>query len=84
MSELTEELRQHALKCANNLQRAIPDSDTSLAAYARVKTFSGTNCPACWVMEEHAVKLEVEAHASDTDLYRCRNCGFGGAFPKSE
>lgn len=83
MSELIDELRQHALMCANNAQNANPDTDTTRVAYARAKTFTGINCPECWVREEHAFKLEVEAHASDSDLYRCKNCDFEGVFPKA-
>lgn len=84
MSDLGNELRQHALMCANEIKRLNPDkTDEVERAYDRVKTFAGNICPACWVKDEKAFALEVEAYAIEANYYRCRQCGFSGAFPKN-
>ena len=83
MSDLIDELRQHALMCANDIKRLNPErADEVEKAYARVETFSGINCPACWVKDERTSSLEIEATANEANIYKCRQCGFCGAFPK--
>jgi len=82
MSELIDELRQHALMCANDIQNSDPDSDASRVAYARVKTFEGINCPKCWVCEQRTIELVIQAHSTNTDFYQCGKCGFSGVFPR--
>ena len=84
MSKLTDELRQHALGCATEIQRENPDSPVVVAAYARVKTFAGEICPVCWVTEERNSPLAVETYGAEINCYRCEVCGFGGPFPKSD
>ena len=84
MSDLVDELRQHALMCANDIKRLNPEkSDEVEKAYGRVKTFSGNNCPACWVKDDKSSPLEIEVYANEANIYRCRLCGFDGAFPKT-
>jgi len=84
VSDPVEELRQHALMCANDIKKLNPEkSDEAEKAYGRVKTFSGSNCPACWVKDEKSSSLEIEAYANETNFYRCRVCGFGDVFPKT-
>ena len=81
MSELTDELRQHALMCANKLKRVNPDGSVANAAYARVKTFAGEMCPWCWVSEGLNIKLEIEARATEVEAYCCNKCSFRAALP---
>lgn len=84
MSDLINELRQHALMCANEIKRLNPEkSNEAEKAYGRVRTFSGSICPVCWVRDEQSSTLNIETYAKETNYYRCRLCGFGGAFPKT-
>jgi len=83
MSDLVNELRQYALMCANELKKLNPEKHDEIEnAYARVKTFTGNICPMCWVNNEKAFSLEIEAKASEANYYRCKQCEFGGIFPK--
>ena len=84
MSDLIDELRQHALMCANEIKRLNPEkSDEVEKAYDRVRTFSGSICPVCWVKDEKSSALKIETEAYETYYYKCGLCGFGGAFPKA-
>lgn len=82
MRELIDELRQHALICANEIKRL--NSEESVAAYARAKTLAGAICPVCCVKNGLNIKLEEDIGANATSLYRCNNCGFYGAFSISD
>ena len=77
MCALHEELKQHALQKANELQTQGPNG----RAYDRVQTYTGVACPQCWVSRGISSDLEVETYGSDTNFYRCPKCGFGGVFP---
>lgn len=84
MSDLVDELRQHALECANDIRRINPENSNGVEkAYSQALSFSGSNCPICWVKDEKSSPLEIEAYGDEENIYRCRLCGFGGAFPKN-
>lgn len=84
MSDLVNELGQHALMCANEIKRLNPDkSDEVGEAYDRVKVFAGNICPACWVKDAQMFVLEIEAVANKAKCYRCRHCGFSGVFAEN-
>ncbi len=76
MSALMDELRQHALMHANKMQRA--------EAYSRVKTLPDEACPVCWVEKEDESRLEIEAYATNVNLYRCKKCDFRCVLPKPD
>lgn len=84
MSDLTDELKQLALMCANDFKRQNPDdSDEVDKAYARVKSFDGVICPVCWVKDGKSISLEVTALASQSNIYKCKLCGFSETLPNS-
>ena len=82
MSDVINELRQHALICANEVKRWNPDdSDKVEKAYMLAKVFSGKHCPTCWVKDEKAILLGVRTSGCNTNYYRCERCKFSGVFP---
>ena len=82
MSDLVNELRQHALMYANEIRKSNAEKSIVHHAYRRIKTLVGNNCPVCWLKSEKSSALEVTAHAREVDIYKCRECGFSGAFSK--
>ena len=82
VSDLVNELRQHALMYANEIRKSNAEKCAVHQAYGRIKTLIGNNCPICWLKSEKASALEVTAHAREVDIYKCRECGFSGAFSK--
>lgn len=82
MSDLVDELKQHALMYANEIRKSNAEESIVHHAYSRIKTLVGNNCPVCWVKSEKSSPLEVTAHAREVDIYKCRECGFSGAFSK--
>lgn len=81
MSDLVDELKQHALMYANEIRESNAEKSIVHHAYSRIKTLAGNNCPVCWVKSEKSSPLEV-THAREVDIYKCRVCGFSGAFSK--
>lgn len=82
VSDLVNELRQHALMYANAVRKSNAEKSVVHHAYGRIKTLVGNNCPICWLKSEKASALEVTSHAREVDIYKCRECGFSGAFSK--
>ena len=82
MPDLVNELRQHALMYANEIRKSNVEKSVVHRAYSRIKTLDGNNCPVCWLKNEKSSALEVTGHARDVDIYKCRECGFSGAFAK--
>ena len=85
MSDLVRELRQHALRCANEIKQQNPDNpDEAAKAYSRASSFAGINCPVCWAKDEKLISLQITASSepSEVNFYECAACSFDGIFPK--
>lgn len=82
MSDLVSELRQHALMYANEVRKSNAEKSVVHPTYGRIKTLVSNNCPIYWLKSEKVSALEVTSHAREVDIYKCRECGFSGAFSK--
>ncbi|PTR10498.1 hypothetical protein C8R32_10124 [Nitrosospira sp. Nsp5] len=90
MSDIVNELRQHALICANEIKKWNPDDSNKVErAYGLAEMFAGNHCPTCWVKDEKAMLLTVLTSnfltfRTVTKYYRCGRCKFSCVFPKQQ
>lgn len=81
---LIDELKQHALMAANEIKRQARNGDEVVAlAYERAKLLDAAICPSCWVRKGDRSELELEASATESNIYKCGKCEFFSALPKN-